>query len=84
MREAYGRGGDAFCHAEDIRLETQEILKEEWERVKAGEPIYTATLRISRKAGIVAGILLTIYVGVWGCCSLILPSAMWFISLFKG
>ncbi|MGA5482776.1 hypothetical protein ACPCIT_09580 [Pseudomonas siliginis] len=44
------------AHMENLAIETQEILKTEWERVKRGEPSFVLLKLISRCAVIIMGV----------------------------
>jgi hypothetical protein len=73
-----------YILTKDVKEKTQEILKGEWERVKAGEDSYRQTLRFSKRAAKVASAMLILYLFGWFCWAVVPPLIGWMVSLFKG
>jgi len=68
----------------EVKEQTQEILKHEWERVKAGEESYRRTLHISKIAAISTTSILFCYLIVRIFLAVFVPLVGWMISQFKG
>jgi hypothetical protein len=63
-----------------VRETTQLVLKEEWERVKAGEEIYRRTLLYARILSTSLAIAIPIWLFIEYC---IIPLITWLPELFK-